>query len=84
MSKPTNFDLIKEAILALKDRTGSSPAAIKVYLGKQHPTITLDHQFLKALQTGVTAGKLIKVRTTRGGRRGWFGLMGWEGEDGGS
>lgn len=73
MSKPTNFDLIKEAILALKDRSGSSPAAMKTYLAKQHPTISLDHKFNKALKSGVTAGKLIKVRRRRRGRRGWFG-----------
>jgi hypothetical protein len=64
-NKPSNFDLIKEAILALKDRTGSSPAAIKTYLAKQHPTITLDHQFSRALKNGVSAGTLIKVRRRR-------------------
>jgi len=62
MSKPSNYDLIKEAILALKERSGSSPAAIKAYLAKQHPTITIDHRFLAALKSGVAAGKLIKVR----------------------
>jgi len=84
MSKPTNFDLIKEAILALKDRTGSSPAAIKVYLGKQHPTIPLDHQFFKALKAGVTAGKLIKVRRTRGREKRLVWFHGVGREDGGS
>jgi|EP00624_Nannochloropsis_granulata_P004765 hypothetical protein len=69
MSKPSNYDLIKEAILALKERSGSSPAAMKAYLAKQHPTITIDHRFLAALKSGVAAGKLIKVRRGKERRR---------------
>lgn len=62
MSKPSNFDLIREAILALKDRTGSSPAAIRAYLTKNSPSFQDDHHFKAALRSGEKTGKLIKVR----------------------
>jgi hypothetical protein len=39
-AKPKSyFDLTKEAILALKERTGSSPRAIKAYIMSTHPTV---------------------------------------------
>ena len=36
--KKSYFDLAKEAILAIKDRTGSSPQAIKSYIDSKYPT----------------------------------------------
>lgn len=36
--KKSYYDLAKEAILALKDRTGSSPQAIKAYIATKFPT----------------------------------------------
>ena len=37
--KPTYFEMCKEAIVALKDRTGSSGIAIKAYIVKTYPTL---------------------------------------------
>ena len=37
--KKPYFVLIKEAITALKERTGSSPQAIKAWIGSTYPTI---------------------------------------------
>ncbi len=39
-AKKTYFQLIKEAIVALKDRTGSSQQAIKAHIVKNNPSIT--------------------------------------------
>ena len=41
MSKPTKsyFQLAKEAIVALKDRSGSSTQAIKAWIVKNYPTV---------------------------------------------
>ena len=36
-TKKTYFDLVKEAIVALKDRSGSSAQAIKAYIVKTNP-----------------------------------------------
>ena len=36
--KKSYYDLAKEAILAIKDRTGSSPQAIKSYIASKYPT----------------------------------------------
>jgi hypothetical protein len=35
--KKTYFDMAKAAIIALKDRTGSSPQAIKTYITATYP-----------------------------------------------
>ena len=37
--KPSYYELAKEAIASLKDRTGSSPQAIKTYIASKYPTI---------------------------------------------
>jgi len=58
----TNFDMIKEAISALKERTGSSTQAIKKWLAANGKPVTANHFFLKALKTGVEKGTLIKVK----------------------
>jgi hypothetical protein len=39
MSKLSYAALAKEAILALKERTGSSLAAIKTYIASKHPEV---------------------------------------------
>ena len=39
-AKKTYFQLAKEAIVALKERTGSSSQAIKAYIIKSNPGIT--------------------------------------------
>jgi len=38
-AKKSYFELIKEAIVALKDRTGSSTIAIKGHIAAAHPTV---------------------------------------------
>jgi len=58
----TAYDAIKEAILALKDRTGSSPQAIKKWLAANGKPEIASHFFLKALKTGVEKGNLVKVK----------------------
>lgn len=37
--KKSYFELAKEAIIALKDRTGSSQQAIKTYIVGKYPTL---------------------------------------------
>ena len=55
--------LIKEAIVALKERNGSSLAAIKKYLSAKAPVDTpLLNRELKKM---VTKGLLVKVRHLR-------------------
>jgi hypothetical protein len=38
-AKKTYFELVKEAILALKDRTGSSAQAIKGFINEHNPKL---------------------------------------------
>jgi hypothetical protein len=40
-NKPKYADLVKESILALKERGGSSLAAIKKFIGSKYPTFEL-------------------------------------------
>ncbi len=40
-AKKTYFELIKEAIVALKERTGSSPQAIKTFINSKYPAVTV-------------------------------------------
>jgi histone H1/5 len=56
-------DIIKEAILSLKERSGSSPAAIKKYIGQKYPTLPAGWEKVTALQLKrlTAAGKLLKV-----------------------
>lgn len=37
--KKSYFDMAKEAIIALKERSGSSPQAIKAYIVSKYPTL---------------------------------------------
>ena len=83
VKKPT-FDYIKEAILGLKERGGSSPAAIKAWIAKTYPGANIAPHVLKAaFKSGVTSGKLSKVsiRAFVMSRVGWIGRprgrLGW-------
>ena len=48
-AKKTYFELVKEAILALKDRTGSSAQAIKGFITEHNPK--LDFQQVSQCQS---------------------------------
>ena len=54
--------MAKAAILALKDRTGSSLQAIKKYIETELKADFTPHLLRKALKTGVDKGKLIMVK----------------------
>jgi histone H1/5 len=54
-NKPKYADLANEAILALKERSGSSLAAIKKYIASKYPAFDFQPQHLRAaLKRGVT------------------------------
>uniref|UniRef100_A0A7S2Y1F8 H15 domain-containing protein n=1 Tax=Fibrocapsa japonica TaxID=94617 RepID=A0A7S2Y1F8_9STRA len=62
---PSYYDMAKAAILALKDRTGSSLPAIKAYITANYPSVKfLPHALRAALKKAVEAGKLIKVKAS--------------------
>ena len=60
MSAPKSyFEMSKEAIVALKDRTGSSMQAIKAYIMKAYPTVNFQqHMLRQALKKGAETGKV--------------------------
>ncbi|KAF7002914.1 hypothetical protein CFC21_018320 [Triticum aestivum] len=66
-SHPAYFEMIKEAIAALKDRTGSSSVAIAKYIEEKHGK-SLPANFKKMLSVQLRAsaskGKLIKVKAS--------------------
>lgn len=64
MSAPKSWlEMSKEAIVALKDRTGSSMQAIKAYIMKAYPTINFQqHMLRQALKKGAESGKVREVR----------------------
>ncbi|KAF7010344.1 hypothetical protein CFC21_024767 [Triticum aestivum] len=66
-SHPTYFEMIKEAIAALKDRTGSSSVAIAKYIEEKHGK-ALPANFKKMLSVQLRAsaskGKLVKVKAS--------------------
>merc|ERR1711934_447970 len=62
---PTYEVMIKEAIVALKDRTGSSTIAIKKYMEANYKlSETFGTALSKALKRFVESGKLIKVKAS--------------------
>merc|ERR1711934_712259 len=62
---PTYEVMIKEAIVALKDRTGSSTIAIKKYMEANYKlSETFGTDLSKALKRFVESGKLIKVKAS--------------------
>ncbi|VAH34993.1 unnamed protein product [Triticum turgidum subsp. durum] len=66
-SHPAYFEMIKEAIAALKDRTGSSSVAIAKYIEEKHGK-SLPANFKKMLSVQLRAsaskGKLVKVKAS--------------------
>ena len=64
---PTYFEMIKEAIAALKDRTGSSSVAIAKYIEEKHGK-ALPANFKKMLsvqlRSSAAKGKLVKVKAS--------------------
>ncbi|XP_047066316.1 histone H1-like [Lolium rigidum] len=64
---PTYFEMIKEAIAALKERTGSSSVAIAKYIEEKHGK-TLPANFKKMLSVqlrgSAAKGKLVKVKAS--------------------
>ncbi|KAK1626787.1 hypothetical protein QYE76_001102 [Lolium multiflorum] len=66
-SHPPYFEMIKEAIAALKDRTGSSSVAIAKYIDEKHGD-SLPPNFKKMLSVQLRAsaakGKLVKVKAS--------------------
>ena len=63
--KKSYFELAKEAIAALKDRTGSSPQAIKAHIVANHPSIKFAQHLLRAaLNKGAETGKFTKVKAS--------------------
>ncbi|KAL5704906.1 hypothetical protein ACHQM5_023268 [Ranunculus cassubicifolius] len=66
-SHPTYFEMIKEAILALRERAGSSPYAIAKFVEDNHKA-ELPGNFKKILSVQlkncVTNGKLFKVKAS--------------------
>lgn len=54
--------MVTEAILALKERSGSSVQAIKKHIVTSHPDLAFaPHQLRSALKKGTEAGKYVKV-----------------------
>ena len=63
--KKTYFELAKEAIVALKERGGSSGQAIKGYITKTYPALNFQQHLLRsALKTGTAKGKLVQVKAS--------------------
>ncbi|KMT09531.1 hypothetical protein BVRB_6g129940 [Beta vulgaris subsp. vulgaris] len=66
-SHPPYFQMIKEAILALNEKGGSSPYAIAKFMEQKHKTV-LPSNFRKILglqlKNSVSKGKLIKVKAS--------------------
>lgn len=65
MSSLTYFEMAVEAILSLKDRTGSSTHAIRAYITSTYPKVDFKSLYLRnALKKGVEAEKLIMVKAS--------------------
>ncbi|KAK4393834.1 Histone H1 [Sesamum angolense] len=64
---PPYFEMIKEALLALNEKNGSSPYAIAKYMEEKHKAV-LPANFRKILglqlKNSATKGKLIKVKAS--------------------
>ncbi|XP_042441978.1 histone H1-like [Zingiber officinale] len=64
---PPYFQMIKEAILALNEKTGSSPHAIAKFMEEKHKGVLPDN-FKKVLavqlKNSTTKGKLVKVKAS--------------------
>ena len=66
-SHPPYFEMIKEALLALKEKSGSSPYAIAKYMEEKHKAV-LPANFRKTLglqiKNSASKGKLIKIKAS--------------------
>jgi hypothetical protein len=63
--KPKYADLAHEAIINLKERTGSSLAAIKKYIATTYPDFDFQPRFLRAaLRRDVANGKYVMVKAS--------------------
>ncbi|KAL3927716.1 MAG: hypothetical protein SGBAC_012968 [Bacillariaceae sp.] len=66
-SKLTYVQMVTNAIVALKDRTGSSQVAIKKYMLAKHPELTPDKlkpNLNKALKSGLKANRFLKNKAS--------------------
>lgn len=55
--------MVVEALLALKERGGSSLPALKKHITATHPELAFaPHRLRKALKAGLESGTLVKVR----------------------
>ncbi|KAI3800191.1 hypothetical protein L1987_35501 [Smallanthus sonchifolius] len=63
---PPYFEMIKEAIVTLKERTGSSQYAISKFVEEKHKNLPANFKkvLLTRLKKFVTAGKLVKVKAS--------------------
>ncbi|MBA0845131.1 hypothetical protein Goarm_022336, partial [Gossypium armourianum] len=66
-ARPPYFQMIKEALLALKEKSGSSPYAIAKYMEEKHKAV-LPANFRKILglqlKNSAARGKLIKIKAS--------------------
>ena len=66
-SKKSYIDMAQEAIIALKDRTGSSQIAIQKYILSQNPNVDLKklkQHLNRSLKTGVANKRFIKIKAS--------------------
>ncbi|CAJ1946516.1 unnamed protein product [Cylindrotheca closterium] len=66
-SKLTYIQMVTDAIIALKDRTGSSQVAIKKYILSKHPEMTPDKlktNLNKALKSGLKVNRFLKNKAS--------------------
>ncbi|KAJ1633655.1 hypothetical protein T492DRAFT_979940 [Pavlovales sp. CCMP2436] len=61
---PKYGEMVKEGILAMKDRGGSSLPAIKKWLSEKYPAATNASALKSALQHGVKSSVLVKVKAS--------------------
>jgi histone H1/5 len=62
-SIPSYYIMAREAIVALKERSGSSIQSITAYIRSKYPMAVFNNNALKAaLEKGVDTEKLIKIR----------------------
>ncbi|WJX12051.1 hypothetical protein P8452_02590 [Trifolium repens] len=63
-SHPTYEEMIKEAIVTLKEKTGSSQIAIAKFIEEKHKNLSPNFKklLLQALKKNVASGKLVKVK----------------------
>ncbi|KAK2401628.1 histone H1 [Trifolium repens] len=66
VSHPTYEEMIKEAIVTLKEKTGSSQIAIAKFIEEKHKNLSPNFKklLLQALKKNVASGKLVKVKSS--------------------